>query len=302
MVKKKKIIIISFTSFSLLVVWGIYTFDFYYEDYHHDISSEIVTFESDGVRLAGSIFRPRSEHPGNMPGIVLLHGTNPKGSHLFLYQILARELAGKGFIVFLYDQRGYALSDDPPKNDKDLFILDFVGDVIRATKYFLSQPGVDPNSVILIGHSFGGSVAIGVSHAPAINDIFKKIVIISPGRGWPYKGEEKFSFRQRRLSRDMKLSTLIDLTTVKNLFNHFEIERLLEQERSVNMELINGEYEERLKPLADIYRRMPHPKNIHIIKGTGHYFHANSRFNGLDLPVKVYRKDKIRDLVHAITD
>jgi hypothetical protein len=64
--------------------------------------------------------------------------------------------------------------------------------------------------------------------------------------------------------------------------------------------LVNGAYEERLKPLMGIYTKISSPKSIFIVESTGHYFGTNSYFNRLGLPVKIYDREKLHKLVEII--
>jgi len=290
---------------AILSVWGVlwlHQVDFYFMD-HPDpiIEEQNLTLPSNGLSLAARLYRPTNRQPGTkLPAVVLLHGTSPKGSHLFLYHILAEQLCRGGAIVLVYDQRGYAASPDPPLDSNGEPVLDFVGDAIRAVRFIASQPEVDPSKVVLVGHSFGGSVAIGVAHEPGINRLLRRIVVISPGRGWPYQGDERFTFRRRRLTQDMELNRPIRLETIRALYRDFEVETLLERKNMIYVRLVNGAREEQVKPLTGIYAKMSPPKDIRIIPGTGHYFNTNYLFNRLDLPIKIFRADKIQELAKAI--
>jgi len=143
-------------------------------------------------------------------------------------------------------------------------------------------------------------VAIGVAHEPGINRLLRRIVVISPGRGWPYQGDERFTFRRRRLTQDMELNRPIRLETIRALYRDFEVETLLERKNMIYVRLVNGAREEQVKPLTGIYAKMSPPKDIRIIPGTGHYFNTNYLFNRLDLPIKIFRADKIQELAKAI--
>lgn len=277
---------------------------FYDPDFKtENIQRSDVKFDSNGLNLLGTIYMPLSNSDSlPFPAILMLHGTSPEGSHLFLYRVLAEELCRRGFVVFLYDQRGYALSPDPPIDIDGNYALNFEDDAVNAVKFLVSQHSVDPNKIIVVGHSFGGSVAIGVSNLPGIENLVNKIVILSPGRGWPYRGEERYAFRQKRLSRDMELEHFISLKTIKSLYDNFEPETLITRRSRVFIKLINGEYEERLKPLKGIYQKIPPPAELSIIPDTGHYFDMNSIINRIDLPVKIYRPSVLYALVSSIIE
>lgn len=65
-----------------------------------------VTFENGGVRLAGSVYAPRSA--GKHPAVVLVHGSGPEGRWATAY--IADYLARHGIIALSYDKRGVGAS------------------------------------------------------------------------------------------------------------------------------------------------------------------------------------------------
>ena len=118
---------------------------------------ETVSFDSQGLRIAATLYRPKGE--GKRPGILLLHGSTPEGRKLGLYRVLGRELAARGYVVLSTDHRGFGESEDPPRTDIPA-ALDFVGDARVAVAYLASLDGVDTRRLYMLGHSFGGDVGL----------------------------------------------------------------------------------------------------------------------------------------------
>ena len=109
-----------------------------------------VAFASeDGVRLRGWLVRA---HPGPARAtVVFLHG-NAENVSTHLGNVLW--LCSAGFDVFLFDYRGFGLSDGSPD-------LTGVGnDAVAALHAIRSQPGVDPERILVFGQSLGASIAL----------------------------------------------------------------------------------------------------------------------------------------------
>jgi dienelactone hydrolase len=265
------------------------------------VSIKKVDFPTNGLILSGRLYQPKglAENPG-IPGIVMLHGTSPAGADLFLYQLLALRLAESGNLVFLYDQRGYGASPDPPYSAESGYALDFVDDAVNAVRFLAAQPQVDTGRLTLVGHSFGGSVAIGVCNTPGLETLLQKVVIISPGRGYPHTGDQKDRFRQQRLANDMRLPIPPSLTEIRNLFAPMEVDTLVGGQHNLPIQLIIGELEDGLTPLPSTYENMAKDGTLTIIPKADHYFSTNNFVNRLDLPIKYYQRAMIRKPIAAM--
>lgn len=305
-VRSRKVFVLLIVAVPAVVVYIVYHQDanlYMLSKEESRIATKQVTFQSGDLYLKGSIVYPITLQKGNRyPSVVILHGTSASGMNLPLYRILSIELAKKGFIVLIYNQRGYDSSPDPPLNSRGDYILDYTGDVVNAVKFLSSQPNVDPSRITVAGHSFGGSVAVSVAHLDSVERMISKIVVISPGRGWPFKGDQKYIFRQRRLSSDMKLKKLITVENIKTLFADMEAESLVGLAHNMPVTLINGEYEEADKPLRDIYSGMTGPSELKIIPDTGHYFGTDYLLNRISPSFVLYKEDAMKKLVKAILE
>jgi fermentation-respiration switch protein FrsA (DUF1100 family) len=143
---------------------------------------ERVTFESDGLKLAGVIHTPPDLRPGERrPAFLVLHGFggNKEGSGSVWP---ARQLAEWGYVTLRFDFRGCGESEG---QRGWIICLDQVADTRNAVTYMASRPEVDPARIGLIGSSFGAAVAV---YTAGVDE--RVAAVISQG-GWG-DGETKF--------------------------------------------------------------------------------------------------------------
>ncbi|MFZ2784282.1 MAG: alpha/beta hydrolase [Sediminibacterium sp.] len=130
----------------------------------------------DGYKIAYT--KIEGDTTNTHPAIIFLHG-GPGGyiHSAIIHQM--KEVAQKGYDVYLYDQIGSGLSDRLPK-PKDYSFEKHLEDLneIINTK-------INTEKVILIGHSFGGILA--THFAANHTDKVKKLILSSPGDLQPYK-------------------------------------------------------------------------------------------------------------------
>jgi lysophospholipase len=103
----------------------------------------------DGARLAVRRLRPAGPPRA---GILLVHGW---GEHSGRYAHVAAWLAGRGFEVAGYDQRGHGLSSGR-RGDVARF-AQYLADVVALRKRLQAEA---PGPQLLLGHSFGGLVVL----------------------------------------------------------------------------------------------------------------------------------------------
>lgn len=104
----------------------------------------------------------------NLPNLVFIHGG--PGDNSADFRRMGKQLASN-FHVTLYDSRGCGLSTKK-LNVKDLKVSDYINDL----KELLNHLEID--STILLGHSFGGAIAI--EFAVAYPGIVKQLVLANP--------------------------------------------------------------------------------------------------------------------------
>jgi fermentation-respiration switch protein FrsA (DUF1100 family) len=116
------------------------------------------TFLSQGTECAVRVYRPVGQHP-SVPVIVMAHGFGAvRALRLYTY---AKEFAGAGYAVAVFDYRGFGDSAGTPRQ-----VLDVPRqhqDWRAALAYARTLPGVDPERVVAWGTSFAGGHVISVA-------------------------------------------------------------------------------------------------------------------------------------------
>jgi len=126
--------------------------------------AEEVTFESDGITLAGTLTMPKGEGP--WPAVVLISGSGaqdrdenspgPGGLKLGIFRTIADSLTRRGIAVLRYDDRGVGGSGG---SLAEAGLSGLVADVEAAVGYLRARREIAAARVGLIGHSEGGIIA-----------------------------------------------------------------------------------------------------------------------------------------------
>jgi uncharacterized protein len=143
---------------------------------------EKITFQSDGLKLAGIIETPAGMKPGERrPGFIVLHGFGGnKDGHG--QTVVARQFTEWGYVTLRIDFRGCGESEGEHGR---IICLDQVADTRNALTFLATRPEVDPQRIALVGSSFGAAVAVFTGGADS-----RVAAVISCG-GWG-DGERKF--------------------------------------------------------------------------------------------------------------
>ncbi|MCL2075261.1 MAG: alpha/beta hydrolase [Betaproteobacteria bacterium] len=211
------------------------------------LAFENVYFTSrDGAKLHGW-FIPAA---GESKGFVLhVHGNaNKIGDHIGAVAWLPRENYG----VFMFDYRGYGLSDDKRPSPRAL-----MEDTQAALSWLRQRQGVDPDKILVLGQSLGGNNAVAALAMPdeagktgnvagiVLDATFESYSAIvgdhAPGLGWLISDRYSANRHIRKL------------TPIPLLFLHGDHDSL-----------ISWQHSQRLFDAA-----LP-PKQIRIIPGSGH--------------------------------
>ena len=107
-----------------------------------------VVFDSGGYQLLGTFFEPRGEGP--KPTVILLHGIPGIEKNVDL----ALGIRDAGWNVLLFHYRGCWGSGG------NYSVHTVPDDVIAAADFLSELDTVDPNRIVLVGHSLGGWAAI----------------------------------------------------------------------------------------------------------------------------------------------
>lgn len=116
-----------------------------------------VTFNSDGLRLAGALHLPVDLVEGEQrPAIAVLHGfgSNQKDG---MVQLATRLFSSLGYVVLRFDMRGCG---DSEGEQGKVLCEEQVIDTRNAVSFLQTVPQVDPERIAVMGHSFGAAVAV----------------------------------------------------------------------------------------------------------------------------------------------
>jgi pimeloyl-ACP methyl ester carboxylesterase len=141
-----------------------------------------ITFQSDGLKLAGIINTPLDLKPGERrPVFIALHGFggNKDGQGQI---VVAKQFNEWGYVTLRIDFRGCGESEG---EHGWIICLDQVADTRNAISYMAARSEVDPQRIALVGSSFGAAVAVFTGGADQ-----RVAAVISCG-GWG-DGERKF--------------------------------------------------------------------------------------------------------------
>ena len=104
-------------------------------------------------------------------------GNSPQGLQTDAYKLLAYALAEHGIASVRYDKRGIGGSADLVRNEQQLTIDAYAKDVSAVAAWGRQQAGI--SSVILVGHSEGGVLALLAARQASANAI---VLLSTPGR------------------------------------------------------------------------------------------------------------------------
>lgn len=127
-----------------------------------------VTLGADGFKLPGTLTLPRAavaDDARKVPCVVLVHGSGPNDRDETLgpnkpFRDLAHGLAARGIAVIRYDKRTkvYGAACVPEGRVLD-YDTEAVDDALAAVAFARSLPEVAADSVYVLGHSLGGTLA-----------------------------------------------------------------------------------------------------------------------------------------------
>lgn len=203
---------------------------------------EEIWFETDdGVELHAYFV---SGFPGR-PIIVFFHGNSANISDSVVNLCYLRTI---GTPVFVFDYRGYGISEGQPRKEDD-----FYQDGKGAIKY-LQKRGWKPSDMIYYGRSMGGAIAL-------------QVALEEPPAGLVLEGAWT-SLRKEARHTSPFLYYLIGWWGIPDIFNNLEKIHRLE----VPLLIIHGDQDTVVPTEMSwaIYKEAPDPKVLNIVKGGGH--------------------------------
>lgn len=125
-----------------------------------------VRIPGNGFHLAGTLSQPSGTPPegsrGRFPAVILVGGSGPTDrdetvSGIAVFGMLASPLADAGYHVLRYDKRGVGQSGG---RGEAATLEDYAEDVRAAVKFLRARKDVDPDRIVLFGHSEGALVSL----------------------------------------------------------------------------------------------------------------------------------------------
>lgn len=138
--------------------------------------------DKDGTYLAGTLTRPPAQG-AKSPAVLLVSGSGPQdrdgtvaGHRPFL--VLADYLTRLGFVVLRTDDRGVGASEGHWMNAS---LEDLATDAQACVAFLKARQEVDPDRVVLLGHSLGGIVASLAARETSVAGVVLLAVPAVPG-------------------------------------------------------------------------------------------------------------------------
>jgi dipeptidyl aminopeptidase/acylaminoacyl peptidase len=114
-----------------------------------------VSLHGSGVTLGGILFRPASTSK-LLPAIIVLHGwARPGVPGAPQVEGTARRLSEQGYVALALSMRGW-----PPSSGWDDCGMQHPDDIAKAADWLATLPGVNADSIGVLGFSLGGQVAL----------------------------------------------------------------------------------------------------------------------------------------------
>jgi dienelactone hydrolase len=139
------------------------------------------SFTSVGVRCAARVYRPTASD-GPRPVVVMGHGFGGvRALRLYAY---AERFAAAGYVVVVFDYRGFGDSDGSPRQVLDVAMQ--LQDWRAALQFAQTLPGADPQRIVAWGTSFGGGHVITLAgQGEPLAAIIAQVPHVPPDCGQP---------------------------------------------------------------------------------------------------------------------
>jgi len=218
----------------------------------HGLKYENVRFNSnDGTRLSGWFIHSTTRALGT---VIHFHGNAQNMSSHFSF---VSWLPKNGFNVFVFDYRGYGMSQGKPNREG------VHQDSVTALEYLLTRPDINRNKIIVIGQSLGGANAISVmgrGHAAGIRGIVIESAFAS------YSEIAKDVIKQSLLST---VSSPLISIAVSDKYSPVDVVANISPTPIL---FIHGTADRTVpyKHVMELYEKAKEPKQLWTIKNGGH--------------------------------
>jgi dienelactone hydrolase len=133
-----------------------------------------VSIKVDGEHLDGTLLSPAKL----IPGVLFIHGW---GGSQEQDMVRAEEIAQLGCICFTFDLRGHARHAD----ERNVVTrADGLADVTAAYDFLVSQEGVDPSAIGVVGTSYGGYLATLLTAERPVTWLALRVPALYPDSHW----------------------------------------------------------------------------------------------------------------------
>ena len=118
--------------------------------------------------LPGILTVPKGEGP--FPAVVLIHGSGASDKDETVGQLkpfrdIAEGLAAQGIAVYRFDKRSYVFGMQLA-SDKSITLEDeSIEDAVNAVQLLAAQEKIDPDRILVLGHSLGGNAIPAIARA-----------------------------------------------------------------------------------------------------------------------------------------
>ena len=118
--------------------------------------------------LPGILTVPKGEGP--FPAVVLIHGSGASDKDETVGQLkpfrdLAEGLAAQGIAVYRFDKRSYVYGAQMAGNKQITLVDESIEDAVNAVQLLAEQEKIDPDRILVLGHSLGGNAIPAIARA-----------------------------------------------------------------------------------------------------------------------------------------
>lgn len=162
------------------------------------VESREVSFGNAPYILQGELTLPKSVKKGTLlPAIILVHGSGPgdrdeKNGPQRPFADIAYGLSTRGIAVLRYDKRTLTYADDCAEDSLFTVNKETVDDAVLAAAFLRTQPGIDPDRVMVLGHSLGGMMLPRIATTDTL--LAGCIFMAAPAKSLPDKIIEQMDY------------------------------------------------------------------------------------------------------------